>query len=764
MKKITTLFNVLVFNSFVIIAVLISFQVHAQVVSTFVGAGSSGNSNGTGTSASFNGTVGLSVDASGNIYVADRENHLIRKITPAGVVSRFAGSGSAGSANGTGTSASFRKPHDIAIDQSGNVYVADHDNHLIRKITSAGVVSTFAGSGSAGSANGTGTSASFNNPRDIDFDASGNIYVCDKTNHLIRKITSAGVVSTYAGSGSTGSTNGTGTSASFNTPAGLVFDADDNLYISDYHNFLIRKILPQTQLGNDIDGETAGDEFGGSVSVSKNGKYMVVGAMYNDGNGSNSGHVRVYEYSSGSWSQLGSDIDGETAGDRSGSSTAISDNGTIVAIGARLNDGGGSNFGHVRVYEYSSGSWSQLGSDIDGEAIDDFSGESVSLSGDGSVVAISSLTNDGNGSNSGHVRVYEYSSGSWSQLGSDIDGEAANDQSGKSVSLSSDGTKVAIGAIRNDGNGNDAGHVRVYQYSSGSWSQLGSDIDGEAAGDYFGAAVSLSDDGTILAVGAIYNDGTGTNAGQARIYKYSGSSWSQLGADIDGEAAGDYFGKAVSLSGDGTKLGIGANRNSGNGTYAGSIRTYNISASLPVDLVYFDVHASNNHSSSLHWATASEINNSHFEIERSYDGKTFESVGEVTGNGNSQHQIVYSYLDEGIRLMENTVFYRLKQVDFDGTSEYSDIRVVRFDELGNGIHLSAYPNPMTNELSLIVSLSKEEAYQIGVTNLQGSKVHHENHIFTNGIHKLNTSEWNSGMYIFQVASDQGTKHVKVIKK
>ncbi len=872
MKKITSLFKVLVFNSFVIIAILISFQVHAQVVSTFVGAGSSGNSNGTGTSASFNGTVGLSVDASGNIYVADRENHLIRKITPAGVVSTFAGSGSSGSANGTGTSASFSKPHDIAIDQSGNVYVADydnhlirkitsagvvstfagsgsagsangtgtsasfndpsgiaigpngniyvtdkgnnlirkitsagvvstfagsgsagsangtgtsasfrtpynlncdlsgnvyvadHDNHLIRKITSAGVVSTFAGSGSAGSANGTGTSASFNNPRDIDFDASGNIYVCDKTNHLIRKITSAGVVSTYAGSGSSGSTNGTGTSASFNTPAGLVFDGDDNLYISDYTNFLIRKIMPQTQLGNDIDGETAGDEFGGSVSLSKDGKYMAVGAMYNDGNGSSSGHVRVYEYSSGSWSQLGSDIDGETAGDRSGSSTAISDNGTIVAIGARLNDGGGSNSGHVRVYEYSSGSWSQLGSDIDGEAAYDKSGTAVSLSNNGTVVAIGAYYNDGNGSNSGHVRVYEYSSGSWSQLGSDINGEAANDQSGKSVSLSSDGTKVAIGAIRNDGNGNDAGHVRVYQYSSGSWSQLGSDIDGEAAGDYFGAAVSLSDDGTILAVGAIYNDGTGTNAGQARIYKYSGSSWSQLGADIDGEAAGDFFGKAVSLSGDGTKLGIGANRNSGNGTNAGSIRTYNISASLPVDLTYFDAHAMDDHRASLHWATASEINNSHFEIERSYDARTFESVGEVAGNGNSQHLIEYTFVDESISLIQNTVFYRLKQVDFDGAFEYSDIRVVRFDESGRGIHFSAYPNPMTNEISVMVILSEGEAYKIEVTDFQGAKVHHENHTFTNGIHKLNTSEWNCGMYILQVATDKGSKYVKVMKE
>jgi hypothetical protein len=925
MKKITTLFNVLVFNSFAIIAVLISFQVHAQVVSTFVGAGSSGNSNGTGTSASFNGTVGLSVDASGNIYVADRENHLIRKITPAGVVSTFAGSGSAGSVNGTGTSASFRKPHDIAIDQSGNVYVADHDNHLIRKITSAGVVSTFAGSGSAGSANGTGTSASFNspsgiaigpngniyvtdkgnnlirkitsagvvstfagsgsagsangtgtsasfrnpynlncdlsgnvyvadhdnhlirkitsagvvstfagsgsagsangtgtsasfnNPRDIDFDASGNIYVCDKTNHLIRKITSAGVVSTYAGSGSTGSTNGTGTSASFNTPAGLVFDADDNLYISDYHNFLIRKILPQTQLGNDIDGETAGDEFGGSVSVSKNGKYMVVGAMYNDGNGSNSGHVRVYEYSSGSWSQLGSDIDGETAGDRSGSSTAISDNGTIVAIGAKLNDGGGSNFGHVRVYEYSSGSWSQLGSDIDGEAINDYSGESVSLSGDGSVIAISALSNDGNGtdaghvrvyeyssgswsqlgsdidgeaaydkfgtavslsnngtavaigayyndgngSNSGHVRVYEYSSGSWSQLGSDIDGEAANDQSGKSVSLSSDGTKVAIGANRNDGNGTDAGHVRVYEYSSGSWSQLGSDIDGEAAGDYFGSAVSLSDDGTILAVGAIFNDGTGTNAGQARIYRYSGSSWSQLGSDIDGEAAGDLFGKAVSLSGDGTKLAIGANKNSGNGTYAGSVRTYNISASLPVDLIHFDVQTSNNLSSILHWATASEINNSHFEIERSYDAITFESVGEVAGNGNSQHLIEYTFVDESISLIQNTVFYRLKQVDFDGAFEYSDIRVVRFDRRADRPETAAYPNPFNQEVTIRVNAN--EPYTIQVTDINGLVVLSVDHT-ENRNHRLDVSEYTAGVYIIKVTSAQGTKHLKIIKQ
>ena len=129
-----------------------------------------------------------------------------------------------------------------------------------------------------------------------------------------------------------------------------------------------------------------------------------------------------------------------------------------------------------------------------------------------------------------------------------------------------------------------------------------------------------------------------------------------------------------------------------------------------------------------------------------------------------QYLIEYTFVDESISLIQNTVFYRLKQVDFDGAFEYSDIRVVRFDELGRDIHFSAYPNPTTNELSVMVSLSEGKAYQIEVTDLHGAKVHHENQTFTNGIHKLNTSEWNSGMYILQVATDKGSKYVKVMKK
>ena len=333
-----------------------------------------------------------------------------------------------------------------------------------------------------------------------------------------------------------------------------------------------------SQKGSDIDGEAASDYSGRSVSLSSDGNIVAIGAEGNDGNGTDSGHVRVYEYDGSSWSKLGDDIDGEAAGDKSGISVSLSSDGTIVAIGADANDGNGTDSGHVRVYQYSGNSWSKLGDDIDGEAAGDKSGISVSLSSDGTIVAIGADANDGNGTDSGHVRVYQYSGNSWSKLGQDIDGEATSDWSGYSVSLSSDGTIVAIGAYRNDGNGTDSGHVRVYQYSGGSWSKLGNDIDGEAASDMSGWSVSLSSDGTIVAIGAIGNDANGSLSGHVRVYEYSGSSWSQLGADIDGEASNDKSGFSVSLSSDGTIVAIGARENYGNGnSYSGHVRVYQYS-------------------------------------------------------------------------------------------------------------------------------------------------------------------------------------------
>jgi streptogramin lyase len=182
----------------------------------FAGNGFYGSVDGPKASASFQGPGGLYMDAAGNIYVADQLANKIRKISPLGIVSTIAGSGAAGSLNGVGAAASFNNPDGIAVDAQGNIYVADTKNNLIRKITPAGIVSTLAGSGAAGNANGAGTAASFNYPTGVAVDALGNIFVADFKNNLIRKITPSGIVSTLAGNGSAGSTNGILTAASFN--------------------------------------------------------------------------------------------------------------------------------------------------------------------------------------------------------------------------------------------------------------------------------------------------------------------------------------------------------------------------------------------------------------------------------------------------------------------------------------------------------------------------------------------------------------------
>lgn len=232
------------------------------VVTTVAGSGSQGSVDGIGTSASFNGPTGLAVDGSGNLYVADNFNSLIRKISPAGVVTTLAGNGSLGAVDGTGVAASFFGPSALVVDASGNLYVTDSGNNLIRKVTQTGVVSTFAGSGTSGSINGVGIGASFFDPYALTIDIAGNLYVTDENNHLIRKITPTGTVTTFAGNGLSGFTDGMGTSASFTDPVGVVVDGEGNLYVADGLGSRIRKItstgVVSTIAGNGIRGSVNG--------------------------------------------------------------------------------------------------------------------------------------------------------------------------------------------------------------------------------------------------------------------------------------------------------------------------------------------------------------------------------------------------------------------------------------------------------------------------------------------------------------------------
>lgn len=265
------------------------------VVTTFAGD-SIGFADGTGTAAKFGTLTGITIDASGNLYVADQFNYRIRKITPSGIVTTFAGNGNRGQVDGDASTAQFSILKDIAIDGQGNLYVTDVNR--IRKISPAGVVSTLT-SGIAGYTDGHLSTAQFNSLQGITVDGSGNIYVVDcydlqygfalNWGARIRKIASDGVVSTLAGSGSMGYVDGSGSVAQFSSPYGITVDPQGNLYVADYDNRRVRKITPS----------------GAVSSLSFSNFYGRPTALYCDGQGSIyvTTYLQVYKISSSGTSE-----------------------------------------------------------------------------------------------------------------------------------------------------------------------------------------------------------------------------------------------------------------------------------------------------------------------------------------------------------------------------------------------------------------------------------------------------------------------------
>ena len=353
-------------------------------------------------------------------------------------------------------------------------------------------------------------------------------------------------------------------------------------------------------------GDATGDGFGGAVSLSSDGTRLTVGAKgVATFAGAGAGATRVYNRtgSGSAWIAAGMAVYGDVAKGAAGASVYLSKDGDTLAVGALGKDGDG----QVRVYEWIDAAsglqsppppppnpppspppvpspqppsspppplppvpppplaeiWYQLGDDIDGDAADDGLGAAVSLSGDGMHLAVGGETAEGN---AGRARVYRWTSAAWNQIGADVgedDPAPGGDSVGSAVALNADGSRVAVGApnATNSNNVTSAGRVGVYrwEHASSNWTMLGDFLEGEAAGDDFGRAVAVSSAGSRVAVGARKADAADNNRGEVRVFEYNGTAWSLMGQlPIEGIASEEQFGHAVSISGDGSRVATGA--------------------------------------------------------------------------------------------------------------------------------------------------------------------------------------------------------------
>ena len=321
-------------------------------------------------------------------------------------------------------------------------------------------------------------------------------------------------------------------------------------------------------LGDTIVGGSSGERSGWSVSISADGTTVAIGAY--DFNVTR-GVTRVFRYQSGgAWPQLGQNILGDGGQEGCGYSVSISADGKIVAVGAFRSNG---LRGVTRVYYYEpgagSGTWLQRGQSIVGDGTEEYFGYSVSLSADANTLAVGAPSNS---NQQGVTRVYRYNAttGQWYQLTPTISGVDYGEYSSESLSLSADGTTVAVGAYANNGH---RGVTRVYRYNGYSdWPRLGQNIVGDGTDEYSGRSVSISADGTTVAVGAIQNRNA---TGATRLYKYDAltGQWSQLGSTIFGAEQFENFGMSVSLSANGTTVAIGAPYNN---NLRGATRVYSL--------------------------------------------------------------------------------------------------------------------------------------------------------------------------------------------
>mmetsp|Transcript_11006 Transcript_11006/g.16639 ORF Transcript_11006/g.16639 Transcript_11006/m.16639 type:complete len:2238 (+) Transcript_11006:237-6950(+) len=362
----------------------------------------------------------------------------------------------------------------------------------------------------------------------------------------------------------------------------VVFDVG---HVMVYKYNTIAKMWEQK---GDFTGDEAGDKFGISVALSEDGNTLAAGGLHHN---SGRGHVKCFKsISNGSeWNEV-ADLDGIDLKKKGefGRSVHLSDDGNILAVGAPLADTeNGEDSGHVAIYEYKANKFEQKGNPLNGASADDSFGFSIDMAGDGLTIGIGMYKRYAtSGLGTGQVAIYKFASGKWTEKGQVIQGSRSDlDQFGMGISMSKDGGVIAIGSPRTDVEevGSNSGEVQVYNFVEvdDTWIPKGQPISGESAEDASGVSIGMSDDGNIIVIGSLMNaGGNGRFSGHTRAFIFFQGKWEMLGSDLDGEFAGDLSGRSISLSGDGEWVAVGGPLNDGSAINAGHVRVFQIKAEI----------------------------------------------------------------------------------------------------------------------------------------------------------------------------------------
>ena len=466
--------------------------------------------------------------------------------------------------------------------------------------------------------------------------------------------------------------------------------------------FFSLKGFSQNQIGQVLSGNNTSLLFGESIAISSDGNTMVLGIPSTTTFSANSS-VKVYKKNGNIWEILGNTIQ-TFQNDLFGKSVAISADGTIVAIGSPKEGTLGLTRGFVRVYQYDTNTahWFQIGQQLEGTFSSSEFGTSLSLSADGNLLAVGSPGDN-------KVRVFEKQINSWNQIGS-FSGQGST-SFGNVLVLSSDGKVLALGSGTAN---NSTGLVRLYsKLVNNTWQQLGQDIIGDNVGDGLGRAVSINNDGTIVAIGIPLSDSNASNSGKVRMYNYVNSNWVQLGNDINGQNIDDIFGNVVSISNDGTVLAIGTHRYDSDDK--GIVQVYKYSSN-----------------------TWQQVGNSVIGFPLEQCGNSLS----LSGDGNSVAIGSVRANPTGPNFQKVVVY------DFTSVLDTQNF------QLNNQI--SIYPNPVQDILN--VEIKDAEIANIEILSLEGKQ------IMTTTNKPVNTSNLTNGMYLIKVYSVDGKVGVKKIIK